>query len=1127
MTTFKDLVKQLSDLEIKLALAGENELKVTGKTVNLTPPLVARLKQFKPQLIELLRQTSANTMPGLQPSLAKTAPLSKQQLQIWVTEQLMHRDGQFNMTAAILLRGNLQQEALGKSINHILLANEILRTRIIRQGDDVLQIVDPFEPRQLEVQHFPGLNMQAQEKHWREILDSESQRHIQLDSEPLFCCKIFRYAPDMHVLMLTVHHIASDGWSVNLLVKEIAANYRELLEKDACQPRPKQFQYKDFALWQEQNLRDIRNSEHAHYWRKQLQDIPSAHNLRTCPVRTSGKGSRSVSVSLSRRVTEKLTGLGQQKDCTLFMVLQLLFSATIARCSREKDILMGSPVVGRDRKEFSDMIGCFINLIVLRTQFDCNASFWDMLDQTRELHIGAQQHQSMPFETLVDILNPKRIEGRHPVFQILINMEPHSQSTIDLPGLQCQLHSSQKQQSKFDLTLYIKEKDSGWNCTLHYDNSLFDETFISLIGEEFAHLCQQASNHPDKVLLAHPWRGAEPLSCISEPRNLQSLSQVFLSHATKSQASVYDDLQQLSYKELAEQSIKLANYLQYTYGNIQGKVIAVAQKRRISRLVSYLAILHCNATYLPISEDFPSALVEYQLSDANVEVVLNDGSLTEVASPLEQVQIASASTLAKINQQNAVLDHSYTLDKNTPACLIYTTGSTGQPKGVKCSHQAILNRISWQAKQFPVEPGQHCCHISSMAVIRGIWELYLPLVNGIPLRLVNRAQVREVNRLCRTLEDNQITQLVSAPSLVLAVIETCENQQLRLDNLQRWFVSGEPLHGTVIRQFQQQFPHCQLINLFGSTEVLSDVLYWPSSCSSQDTQEAIGIPVSNVSLQLVDPYRNLLPRGIIGELMVSGDSVCLGYTSAEESGKEKFIEYDGRPAYLTGDIAVRANTGEFYYIGREDQQIKIWGYRVELSEVESAVNDCPLVKAAVVKAVSENNVQHLVAYVVWHSEKQHKLDSETILNGFLADRLAHYKLPHMIVSLDKMPITTNGKINRKALPDVSGSLTPGYVPCETATELSIAEMWVDILGVTQVGKEDNFFNLGGNSLLLTRLLSQLHHKFAVKLQFKTFYRFHSLALLAQHIDDLQQSQALSHDIQIIDKSSNKKGLLEI
>ncbi|MEH2313988.1 MAG: amino acid adenylation domain-containing protein [Nostoc sp.] len=1085
-----DLVKDIANLSVE-----KREL------------LVQRLRQKK--------ENASRTKITSQSRDSNIFPLSFAQQRLWFLEQLEPGNPFYNQPAAVRLTGALNLAVLEQSFNEILHRHEVLRTTFSTVEGQPVQVIAPTLALKLPVVDLQKLPDADREKEVLRLATKEAQMPFNLVEGSLLRCTLLRLDEAEYVLLFTMHHIISDGWSKGILIREIATLYKAFSTGEFSPLAELAIQYADFAAWQRKWLQgDVLQSQIS-YWKKQLEGAPSVLELPTDHPRSAVQTFQGASYSfeLSVELSQALKKLSQQQGTTLFMTLLAAFQTLLWRYTGQEDIVVGSPIANRNRAEIEGLIGFFVNTLVLRTNLASNPTFGELLTRVREVALGAYTHQDLPFEKLVDELQPQRSLSYTPLFQVMFALKNAPMSALELPGLSLNLLASESGSTKFDLTLLMTETAQGLIGSLEYNTDLFESSTISRMAEHLQTLVSEIVANPQQRLSELPLlTQAEKALLVKwndtslEYPQHQCIHQLFEAQVERTSdtvAVVFDD-QQLTYCELNARANQLAHYLQ-KLGVEPEVLVGICVERSLEMVIGLLGILKAGGAYVPLDPAYPAERLAFILQDAQIPVLLTQQRLIEKL-PESQTRTVCLDTdwgsIAQQSQQNLISN----CTTDNLAYIIYTSGSTGQPKGVLVNHANVVRLFVATESWYNFNQKDVFSLFHSYAFDFSVWELWGALLYGGKLVLVPYWLSRSPQDFYKLLSTQQVTVLNQTPSAFRQLIQAEESlgdanklslrlvifggEALELQSLKPWFER----HG-------DQFP--QLVNMYGITETTVHVTYRP--LTSADLEAAcgnfIGRPIPDLQVYLLDQYQQLVPIGVRGEIYVGGAGVARGYLNRPELTVERFIpnSFSDKPnarLYKSGDQGRYLPNGDIEYLGRTDYQVKVRGFRIELFEIEAHLSQHPAVRETVVIVRSDSaSSQRIVAYVVPQKEQTLTICE---LRGFLELKLANYMMPAAFVILEALPLTPNGKVDRKALPvpdQIRPELEEAFIAPQTSVEKQLAVIWTQVLSLESIGINDNFFELGGDSILSLQIISKANLA-GLYLTPKQLFQYQTIAQLA-------------------------------
>jgi amino acid adenylation domain-containing protein len=1056
--------------------------------------LANRITQLSPAKLALLSQrlkeknVAADVQSIPRRDTTAPAPLSYAQQRLWVLDQLEPGSILYNIPEATRIRGPLDISVLGATLSEVVRRHEILRTSFDTIDGHAVQVVAPARAIALPVVDLSALP--EPEKQARRLAYAEGTRPFDLTRGPLFRAAVLKLEEEDHVVLLTVHHIISDGWSVGVLTREIAMLYVAFSRGGPSPLTELPIQYSDYAAWQREWLTAEILDAQMSYWKQQLGGSLSVLELPSDRPRPAVQTHRGAIVgqTLSQDLSEQLKATTRKEGVTLFILLLAAFKTLLFRYSGQDDILVGTPIAGRSRVETEKLIGFFINTLVLRTDLSGNPSFLALLQNVRETVLDAHRHQHIPFEKLVDELHVERTLSHTPLFQVwfvLQNVEPQG---LQLPGLKLSGLGSGNKTAKVDLTLDVVESAQNLTLSLEYNTDLFDETTVQRMLSRFETLLQSIVSQPnlavaDLSLLTDD--ESLHLLCDFNPQAPElapatCLHQLFEEQASRAPESValsFDGFH-LSYEKVNAKANRLAHHLRSLGVGPEDRV-GVMLDRTPDLVIAILGILKAGAAYLPLDPAYPAERLAFMLADAGAEVVVTERALVErwlLESPatvvcLDDQAVATASSTnpeVGVRAENA-------------AYVIYTSGSTGQPKGVVVTHENVWRLLEVTRADFQFDEQDVWTLFHSVSFDFSVWELWGPLAYGGRLVVVPYWVSREPEAFYELLKDEGVTVLNQTPSAFRQLMKVDEVQGGEL-SLRVVIFGGEALEMSTLRGWFERHgdDRPRLVNMYGITETTVHVTYRELKARDAEGRSVIGDALRDLEVYVLDQQMHAVPEGVSGELYVGGGGVARGYLGRAELTAQRFVphpftERAGARLYRTGDLARRRADGELEYSGRMDDQVKIRGFRIELGEIANALREQTGVSECEVLAVAQDGdrEKRLVAFVVADQEAGEV--SATELRAELKERLPEHMIPSAIVLLAELPLTSNGKLDKKRLLEAekeNRGVDVGYVAPRTPIEETIGGIWRQVLNVERIGVHDNFFELGGDSVLSIQIAAR-------------------------------------------------------
>lgn len=1046
-------------------------------------------------------------------------PLSHAQERLWFLDQFEPGNTSYNMSGAMKLIGELDIDLLEKSLNEIIRRHEVLRTTfsaVDGRPEQVIALSMTLRMTRIDLKDVP------QEQHEAEILrylEEETQQPFDLLEGPLVRASLLslgRSGPSgeaAHILLFTMHHIVSDGWSTAILIREFITLY-EAYRAGRTSPLSKlTIQYADYAIWQREWLQGKQLEQQVNYWKQRLAGAPAVVELPTDRPRLAVQSYRGATLytTIPQVATEQLKQLGRRQDATLFMVLLAAFSVVLSRYSGQNDLCVGTPIANRNRLEIEGLIGFFVNTLVLRTDLSGNPTFIELLKRIKEVCLGAQAHQGLPFEKLVEELAPVRNMNQNPLFQVMFALQNMPETVLEIEGLRIESIVVETGTAKFDMNFEISEGAQGLKIQINYNTDLFDESTILRLAEHYRVLLESIVAAPDQLLsefkllteaeqtqLLVEWNGVEA----EYPRDkcIHHLFEMQVEKNPDAIAVVFEE-KQLTYRELNGKANGLAHYLR-AQGIGPDVLVGICVERSLEMIIGILGILKAGGAYLPIDPSYPKERIIFMIENTRPAVILVHEPTHDVVPGCLRIIDLSAEccNFEQVNGENPA----YVIHAQNLAYVIYTSGSTGKPKGSGLAHQGIVNRLVWMQQQYQLSESDRVLQKTPFGFDVSVWEFFWPLIVGARMVMLSPGAHRDPVRLAELIAQQQISTLHFVPSMLSVFLDSVDASLCK--SLRNVFSSGEALSGSLQKQFFEKLHNIRLHNLYGPTEASVDVTYWICRQDSSDAVIPIGCSIANTSIFLLDANLNLVPVGAAGELHIGGVGLARGYINQPDLTAERFIPDPfsevGARLYRSGDLARYRSDGNIEYIGRADHQVKIRGFRIELGEIETILMQYQQIREAVVIAREDvPGEKRLVAYIA-RDTLTHDLDN---LRTYLKKYLPDYMVPAAFVFLDYLPLSSNGKIDRKALPEpnIEAQFVSQYVAPRNETEEILVEIWAEVLGLEQVGIHDNFFELGGHSLLVTQILSRIHAKFFIKLPLRMIFETATIAMLADAIDVAQ------------------------
>ncbi|MBW8877601.1 MAG: amino acid adenylation domain-containing protein, partial [Acidobacteria bacterium] len=1043
--------------------------------------------------------------------------LSYAQQRLWFIDRLEGGSSQYNIAGAGRMRGDLDKAAFACALETIVDRHESLRTVFREVDGKVRQVVRGAADFRLTEMDLSPLGPEARESEVLRLALADARRSFDLSYDPMLRVGLLKLSEKEQVVLFNMHHIASDGWSTGVLIRELEALYEAYRAGEENPLSPLRAQYADYAQWQRQWLQGEVLEEQLSYWRSQLEGLPRVHNLpldAPRPARQGFEGGRHVQW-LGSELRDRAAARCRESGVTLFMLLEAAFAVLLSRYSQETDIVVGSPIAGRVHRDLEPLIGFFVNTLVLRSDLSGNLPFVELLRSSQQTILDAYAHQHAPFEMLVEELKPERSLSHSPLFQILFVLQNREMGDVArLGGSALEWVGEGSGIVKFDLELNVLEREGGLVLHWWYKRDLFSGDTIERMASNFAVLLAGLLERPEERVQSLPlltamdrrqlleWnetRAAYPqTACLHELIEAQA-------ERTPDQTAVVYGEESLTYRELCRAADRLAQRLRGAGVGVDG-VVGVLAERSLEMVVGLLAVLKAGGAYLPLDPDYPAERLAFMLADSKTPVVLAQERLLP-RLPEHAARVLPLDGVAQGGGGEAPWQASGARPESL-AYVIYTSGSTGRPKGTMNSHRGIVNRLVWMQQRYGLNSADRVLQKTPYSFDVSVWELFWPLLSGARLVMALPGGHQDPSYLARTIQSEGITTTHFVPSMLEAFLEA-PGLEACAASLVRVMASGEALPLELTRRFFARLPGVELHNLYGPTEAAVDVT--SRACDAEDRRVPIGRPVANTAMHVVDGELGTVPVGVGGELLIGGVQVGRGYLSRPDLTAEKFIpdpfsDEPGARLYRTGDLGRWLSSGELEYLGRIDHQVKLRGFRIELGEIESQLRSLGLVREAVVLAREDRpGDKRLVAYVV--GREGLALDTAR-LRERLASKLPEYMVPSAFVVLDWLPLTASGKVDRRALPAPEMGERGEYVAPRTEIERWLCEIWEELLGVERVGIEDNFFDLGGHSLLATQVVSRVRSALGVEVPLRTIFECPTIEGLSARLPEVNEGLVL-------------------
>ncbi len=1106
------IIKKLAKAGVDVYLEGE-KLKARALKGQLNSDLSKLIKAHKFSLIEYLKNKAESSVLQKRPKItpfdrkSKFLNTSFAQKRLWFIDQMEEGSTHYNMPSAMHINGDFNVDIAETAFDLIIRRHEILRTVFADKGSGPLQHI--HENFNFKILHTDLTSFSADEAGLliKKKIDEDAQKPFDLAQDLMLRVSYIKLNDNSGILILNMHHIASDGWSIGILVNEFVSFYTTIYKSEDLHLEPLAIQYADYAHWQNHWLKGKELEKQLNYWEKQLSDLPQIHNIPidfNRPLIQTYNGA-SYQFSLEAEVLNDLQKIAVDNQATLFMVLHAAFAVLIARYSNNHDVVIGTPVANRLQKELEPLIGFFVNTLVLRTNCSNNPKFIDFLDHVKDINLDAQSNQDVPFEHLVDRLNTVRSTSHNALFQVMFTMNTNEYNELKMPGVSLSpVKKSNKETAKFDLVLIaippVNDIDTDLQFSLQFNTSIFSKQTAKKIGNSLIQLLIGVAHNVNEKINSLPIISKQEKNYLINELNATATSypkhllihQLFEEQVEKEPdniALVFED-QSLSYQELNEKANRLANYL-INQGVKPDDIIGICLERSLEMIVAVLGVLKAGGAYLPIDSSYPKQRVNQIILESQLNYIITQNQLLPISQNIKYVFIEEFD-FDLGSSENLEINN---LTSKNLAYIIYTSGSTGRPKGVMIEHSGLVNLATFQKQYFNIKQENHLLHFASLSFDAATWEWSMALCNGATLYIADNETRHNTDQLEEFLCDHRITHLTLPPALLQHLDE---NKDYVFEAL---IVAGEAFDQRLCDKWNSKF---KFYNCYGPSE--------STVCASatrllNGQKVNIGHAISNHRLYVLGENQQLLPKGSIGELCIGGDGLARGYLNQKQLTAEKFINhsFNGKQIerlYKTGDLVRYLGDDNLEFIGRLDDQVKIRGFRVELGEIESNISSMDEVSESVV-LLRENKSKNkqLVAYFTSDSKERGSTLKEKVKQKSI-NQLPDYMVPSFFIHLDSMPLNINGKIDKKSLPElnIGEMITEEYQAPNNEVETKLCHIWASLLNVpfNKLSVNSNFFNLGGDSILSIQVVSRAL-KVGLKVSVKQIFEFQTIQLLAPHV----------------------------
>ncbi len=1045
-------------------------------------------------------------------------PLSWGQESIWFLQQLDVLSPVYNNPSAIKIKGELNRTLLEKSLNEMLNRHSIINSNYFNKDNGTWQII---QKKELDISYshineWIDDNKGFDNRNLENIINTIAKQPFDLEKDSMLKVSIIELSKDEYIIILNIHHIVSDGWSKGIILKEVAALYKAFANGEPSPLLPLKLQYNDYVRWLRRSLSNSKMQKQLAFWKEKLKDLPAILPLPTDYPRPSvyNNNGSLFSFSLKEPLTKSIKDFCQDKRLSLFHFFLSAFNILLYKYTSEEDILVGTPISGRNRTEFEDVIGLFVNTIVIRNELSGDIKLLDFLQRVKEESIEAYNNQEFPFDLLVKTLNPVRELSITPVFQVMFQFDNTPKPPLKIDQLELTPIEFDTGMSQFDLSVSCWEEDKTVKGTFEFNTDLFKLSTVQKMQEHFINLLEEMIDKPtkevhqlsilsekEKDMIVFDWNDT-----YKEIKPQQHLIQMFEQNVLNNPEAVAicNESRRVSYKDL-NIKINWLSLLLLKKGVKKESVVVIYVSDTIEVITAMLAIIKTGAAFSVIDPEYPNERVRYILKDLNKPFILTNERFTEILNYPEDLLIL----FEHKNLKNKYIDNSDTkIHHHNLLCIIYTSGSTGTPKGVLLEHGNLVNLVISFIESYDVKPQDALMPITAIGSASFVGEVLPILAAGGKLALPSMASVLDIDRLIDFMNKENVTIISTVPSMIGRLNATDKNS----NNLRLVLSGGETLLPSHIKYIDTNI---KVVNGYGLTETGICNTYTVLNNRSDGIELiSLGKPIVNNQVYILDSYLNCVPEGVIGEIYVSGKSIGRGYLNNLDLNRSLFLEnpFQGKEKmFKTGDIGYWLSNGELCFLGRNDNQVQIRGFRIELGEIEKQIGMHHMVSdVAVVAHTANNGNKYLVSYI---STLNLQIINTNEIKESLQQKLPDYMIPRYFVVMDSLPYKKNGKIQIEQLPIPSFDSNQEKIDYEvpkTEVEKQIAKIWEEILQTSTIGINDNFFDIGGHSLLLSQVFSRLKKYNYTELDIIDLLKYSTIKLLANYISN-QDKEALPID----------------
>ena len=1106
----RELIDKLHNQGVLLQLV-EGKLKIFSKDGKIESNLIEEIKSNKEALKNFLAKSkNLEGNPKAIQKIHKTVeadyyPVSSSQFRMWLASQVEESSIAYNVPNIYSFEGKLNISLLNKAFQETIKRHEILRTNFKNFDGEVKQFVRSFNEIGFSINNV-DLRGEEERVNITPLLNEEMSYVFDLEKEMLLKSSVYQLEEEKWIFFFMNHHIISDGWSCNVLLKELLENYTALEKGKSFTREPLEIQYKDFATWQNNKLKDEVFKDYKEYWVNQFSgeipkmDLPFSKSR---PVLKTYNG-KTVYKVINKETSKRFKSICLKEEGTLFMGLLAALKILLYKYSNQTDVIIGTPIAGRENQALHNQLGLYLNTLALRSGIRPRNSFTTFFKEVRETTLNAYNRQEYPFDKLIEELALETDLSRSPLFDVFMILQNTENLTVDKVGdnLTVDKLEVETNTSKFDLLFNFVEVNEEIQLSIVYNTDLFTTYFAEKITVHFEQLLNSIIDSPLNEIESYSIMDnvekeqlsefndtkvenlvSSPLNILFERKVEQLGDAVALVHKNK----------EYSFNDLNNKANQLAYYLKEIKNIKSGDFVVVNLPRSEWMIITLIGILKSGATYIPVDPNYPEERIEFIVKDSQCKLVINEELIRGVESQLNKYSVEN------IPNVNTIDDLAY---------VIYTSGSTGVPKGCMLPHKGVVNRIDWMWNEYNYTSNDVILQKTTFTFDVSVWEIFMPLCWGTKMILCEKEDTYSPERLVDLIEKQNVSCLHFVPSMLHTFISSVsekKNISDRLKSLRLVITSGEALLLNTVKEWYNMMPLIPIHNLYGPTEASIDVTHFTTS--KQDKLIAIGKPIWNTQIYIVNNNK-LQPIGVIGEICIGGVGLAKGYLKNEALTNEKFVNnpfVQGEKLYRTGDLGKWTPEGNVEFLGRKDFQVKIRGHRIELGEIETKLNNHPKIKNAVV--LDHTNTKNVEKYLVGYIVSEEKLLKEEV-SSWLASKLPSYMVPSYFNMVDEIPLTLNGKVDRKELKNKRGEYIDTfseYIAPQSELEKKIAKIWEKVLGISKVGITEDFFMIGGNSLNANRLLNEINKEFNVKINLRNIFENRSIQHLAMLVTNTTEN----------------------